>query len=68
MDILDQKTIIVGNKGKDVRSDCQVTMELTGSGGLELVIESRVQVMYGAAIRKLAEEKVRAVKMFEPGK
>ena len=56
MDVLDKKTVTVGNKGKDVRSDCQVTMELAESGGIQLIIESRVQVLYGAAIRKLTEE------------
>ncbi len=56
MDVLEQKPVTVGNKGKDIRSDCQVTMELTGSGGIQLTIESRVQVMYGSSIRKLAEE------------
>jgi len=56
MDIMDQKTATVGNKGKDVRSDCQVTMELTESGGIQLTIDSRVRVLYGAAIRKLAGE------------
>jgi len=56
MDILDHKTVTVGNKGKDVRSDCQVTMELTGSGGIKLNIDSRVQVLYGVAIRQLAEK------------
>ncbi len=56
MDFTDQKAVTAGNKGKDVRSDCQVTMELTESGGIELNIESRVQALYGKAIRKLAEE------------
>ncbi len=56
MEVMDQKTVIVGNKGKDVRSDCQVTMELNESGGIQLTIDSRVQVMYGKAIRDLAED------------
>lgn len=40
-----------GNKGKGVRSDCFVTLELTDHGGIELQIESKVAVMYGDAIR-----------------
>lgn len=56
MDVMDQKTVITGNKGKDVRSDCQVTMELKESGGMQLTIESRVKVLYGAAIRRMAED------------
>ena len=43
-----------GNKGKGVRSDCFVTLELTGEGGIHLRIESKVIVMYGETIRKEA--------------
>ena len=45
-----------GNKGKGVRSDCFVTLELTGEGGIQLKLESKVAVMYGDAIRKEALE------------
>jgi len=48
--------ITTGNKGKTVRSDCFVTFELKDSGGLEILLESKVEVMYGNANRKLAEE------------
>jgi len=48
--------ITTGNKGKTVRSDCFVTLELKDSGGLEILLESKVDVMYGNANRKLAEE------------
>jgi len=48
--------ITTGNKGKTVRSDCFVTLELRDSGGLEILLESKVEVMYGNANRKLAEE------------
>ena len=41
-----------GNKGKGVRSDCFVTLELTESGGIQLELESKVIVMYGDSIRK----------------
>ena len=41
-----------GNKGKGVRSDCFVTLELTGQGGIQLQVESKVAVMYGDSIRK----------------
>jgi citrate lyase subunit beta/citryl-CoA lyase len=43
-----------GNKGKTVRSDCFVTFELKDDGGIELQLESKVAVMYGESIRKLA--------------
>ena len=45
-----------GNKGKGVRSDCFVTLELTDHGGIELQVESKVTVMYGDDIRKEALE------------
>jgi citrate lyase subunit beta / citryl-CoA lyase len=41
-----------GNKGKGVRSDCFVTLEITGQGGIQLQVESKVAVMYGEVIRK----------------
>ncbi len=48
--------ITTGNKGKTVRSDCFITLELKDSGGLEILVESKVAVMYGNAIRNLAKE------------
>jgi len=45
-----------GNKGKGIRSDCFVTLELTKSGGIALQLESKVGVMFGESIRKLALE------------
>ncbi len=41
-----------GNKGKGIRSDCFVSLELTDQGGIQLTVESKVAVMYGADIRK----------------
>lgn len=45
-----------GNKGKLVRSDCFVTLELTELGGIRLQVESKVAVMYGESIRREALE------------
>ena len=45
-----------GNKGKGVRSDCFVSLELKDSGGIRLQVESKVAVMYGEDIRKQALE------------
>ncbi len=45
-----------GNKGKGIRSDCFVTLELTDQGGIQLELESKVIVMYGDSIRKEALE------------
>jgi citrate lyase subunit beta/citryl-CoA lyase len=44
------KSIIVGNSGKGVRSDCQISLELTDFGGLVIDLQSKVQVMYGKSI------------------
>jgi len=48
------KTIIIGNKGKGVRSDCTVTLEVSESGGIQLQIDSKVKAIYGKQIEKLA--------------
>lgn len=41
-----------GNKGKGVRSDCFVALELTNQGGIQLDVDSKVAVMYGDDIKK----------------
>ncbi|TRZ73692.1 MAG: citrate lyase ACP [Bacteroidetes bacterium] len=51
-----REIITTGNKGKTIRSDCFVTFELKDSGGLDILLESKVEVMYGNANRKLTEE------------
>jgi citrate lyase subunit beta / citryl-CoA lyase len=43
----------IGNKGKTVRSDCFVTLEIKDTGGLEIQVESKVDVLYGNSIREL---------------
>ena len=45
-----------GNKGKTVRSDCFITLEMREQGGLEMELESKVAVMYGNSIKTLARE------------
>ncbi len=46
------KQAITGNAGPRVRSDIEVTLELTDSGGIELNIRSKVKTMYGKAIEE----------------
>jgi citrate lyase subunit beta/citryl-CoA lyase len=41
-----------GRAGDDVRSDLHVAVELTGSGGLEIELISRVASLYGESIRE----------------
>lgn len=51
-----ERLAAVGNKGKGVRSDCSITLELTEENGIQLQVESKVTVMYGDDIRKEALE------------
>ena len=49
-----------GRRGKEVRSDCWVSIEPGGSG-LRLEITSKVDVMYGAAIREQVERDLKTL-------
>ncbi|HEY3447896.1 MAG TPA: aldolase/citrate lyase family protein [Myxococcales bacterium] len=49
-----------GRRGKDVRSDCWVSIEPGGSG-LRIEITSKVDVMYGAAIRAQVEQDLKTL-------
>jgi len=50
------KQAITGNAGPKVRSDVEVTLEITSSGGVHLEIVSKVMSMYGTAIEKQCRE------------
>jgi len=56
MEFNTEKAVTAGNKGKGVRSDCHITLELTQSGGRQIAVESKVQVMYGDDILRQANE------------
>ncbi len=56
MEFLTDKLARIGNKGKGIRSDCHVTLELTQSDGIKLELTSKVESMYGQEIRKLLLE------------
>ncbi|MFO8236526.1 MAG: aldolase/citrate lyase family protein [Bacteroidales bacterium] len=45
-----------GNKGENIRSDCFVTFELKKSGGIDLDIQSKVDILFGKSIEELTEE------------
>ncbi len=47
------RTCDAGRRGKKIRSDCFVSLELRDSGGIELGLKSKVEVMYGESIREL---------------
>jgi len=46
-----QITGAAGRNGTDVRSDCHVTVSLTASGGIRIGLKSKVDALYGNAIR-----------------
>ncbi len=50
--------VIVGNIGPKVRSDCQVTLELKDKGGIQLLINSKVDALYGKSIEKLCKSEL----------
>jgi citrate lyase subunit beta/citryl-CoA lyase len=56
MEFLTDKLALIGNRGKGIRSDCHITLELTQSEGIQLELVSKVESMYGADIRKLLLE------------
>lgn len=53
MEFLADKSALIGNRGKGIRSDCHITLELAQSGGIQLELISKVEAMYGSEIRKL---------------
>ncbi len=52
----DKLKVTIGNRGKKVRSDCYVEMELLNDGGIDLELKSKVESMFGNANRKLIKE------------
>ncbi len=56
MEFLTDKLALIGNKGKGIRSDCHITLEITSSDGIQLELISKVESMYGQEIRKLLHD------------
>lgn len=54
MEFSNERIANTGNKGKGIRSDCFITLELTNTGGLQIEIQSKVIVFYGEAIKNTA--------------
>ncbi len=50
------KKSTAGKRGDKIRSDCYVEIEKTDSGGIELNLKSKVEIMYGNSIRNLILE------------
>jgi citrate lyase subunit beta/citryl-CoA lyase len=47
------ETIITGNHGEKIRSDCQVSLSILSSGGIHTEVYSKVKALYGKSIEKL---------------
>ncbi|MCE5345644.1 MAG: citrate lyase acyl carrier protein [Bacteroidales bacterium] len=47
---------VAGNSGPKVRSDCEITLELGTEGGITIDLTSKVKVLYGESIIRLASE------------
>ncbi|MBL7190410.1 HpcH/HpaI aldolase/citrate lyase family protein [bacterium] len=52
-----------GRKGDNVRSDCQVSFEPRDTGGCEISVRSKVESMYGDAIRRQVDEVLRGLQI-----
>ncbi len=50
--------VTAGNKGKGIRSDFFVTLEITKSGGIDIDLSSKVQTLFGDSILKLCREEL----------
>jgi len=50
--------VTAGNKGKGIRSDCFVTLEITQSEGIDIELISKVQTLFGDSILKLCKEEL----------
>jgi len=51
-----EKLATSGNKGKGIRSDCFVSVEITDNGGFNIHLESKVKAMFGDSIFKLCAD------------
>lgn len=50
---MEKLTAVTGNSGPRVRSDCEIKLDLSGSDGIDIRLESRVKSMYGNSIIRL---------------
>jgi len=48
--------VITGNKGKGVRSDCSVSLEITSEGGIIYQLDSKVKAIFGKQIEYLVRD------------
>ncbi len=50
------KKATAGNKGQGIRSDCFISMELTGTGGIDIQLSSKVNILFGKDIKNQITE------------
>jgi citrate lyase subunit beta/citryl-CoA lyase len=50
---MNKSLAITGNKGPKVRSDCEISLELTSGGGIVIELVSKVKALYGESIESL---------------
>jgi citrate lyase subunit beta/citryl-CoA lyase len=53
---MNKKVATVGNAGLKVRSDCEITLELKGKGGIVVDLVSKVKTLYGESVLNLCHE------------
>ena len=47
---------ITGNEGPEIRSDCEITLEIKDEGGIIIDLVSKVKALYGESIENLTSE------------
>lgn len=47
---------VTGNSGPKVRSDCEISFEKSGSGGIKIDLQSKVKSMFGKSINDLVAD------------
>ncbi len=47
---------IAGNQGPDIRSDCYAALEIKKSGGIKIILNSKVDALYQKSIQDLAQQ------------
>ena len=53
-----KKIATAGNKGKGIRSDCFITLELTDFGGINIELTSKVKALFGDKIITLCQQEL----------
>ena len=53
----------VGHRGERARSDCWVRVEARADGGVNLCVKSKVEAMYGDAVRRTCREVLDALEV-----